>query len=59
MVTLDQPRLFLDLANPDFNRVVDVLNAPRGASNFPTLRVNRYRTRHGFADSREGCSVSN
>ena len=44
MVTLNQPRLFLDLANPDFNRVVDVLNVPRGASNFPTLRVNRYRT---------------
>ena len=44
MVTLNQPRLYLDFNNPDFDPNIDVLNVLRGTAptRFPVVQTNRY-----------------
>jgi hypothetical protein len=46
MVTLNQPRLYWDFYNPQFDPNVDVVNVLRDAApeDFPKIRVNRFRT---------------
>jgi dTDP-4-dehydrorhamnose 3,5-epimerase len=45
MVTLNQMRLYVDFANPDFNPATDVINVARDTplDRFPAISVNRYK----------------
>jgi len=45
MVTLNQPRIYFDTKNPDFDPYIDVMNVPRSTppDEFPVVQVNRYR----------------
>lgn len=45
MVTLNQPRLYIDFNNPDFNSIADVLNVARGMpiDEFPVVHINRFK----------------
>jgi hypothetical protein len=45
MVTLNQPILYFDYTNPDFDPNIDVVNVPRDTASklFPVLSTNRFR----------------
>lgn len=50
MVTVNQPRLYVDFFNPDFVPPTDVLNVSRDTESrdFPIVRVNRFAAPHWF-----------
>jgi dTDP-4-dehydrorhamnose 3,5-epimerase len=45
MVTMNQPRLYWDVKNPDFDTTADVVNVPRDTptKDFPVVQTNRFR----------------